>query len=371
MNRPASRVMGRISGILLLFVLVFAPLLDAASLEEDVTRKSAELDARKKSIAALTEQERSLHKDLAKLETSVKDAASALDKLETDLDALKAERNAGDARLAALLAERDKTAARLSSLMQTLWPIYLKAREEGFASTEKWAEANRKAEWLSALYREAQGMREEIERQSQIMADEQSRLDEAAAKIDAQLGKIKDSRAVLQKKQASYEARIKDVRTKRVQGEKEVQNLLGSIASLRHQISLQAAKQISKQQGKLPWPARGKIVASFAPEGATPSNGIGLALAPGAAVRSVSWGKVVHNDQLRGFGQVVVVFHGEDYYSVYAFLAETSVEVGREVGQGDQIGVSGFYPKAQGPGLYFELRFRQKAINPLKWLQSG
>lgn len=67
----------------------------------------------------------------------------------------------------------------------------------------------------------------------------------------------------------------------------------------------------------------------------------------------MSWGKVVHNDQLRGFGQVVVVFHGEDYYSIYAFLADTSVVVGREVSQGDQIGVSGFYPKAQGPGLYF------------------
>lgn len=371
MNRPASRTMGRISGIALLLALLFAPLADAASLQEDVTSKSTELAARKNAIAALTEQERSLHKDLAKLETSVKDAATALDKLEKDLTDLKARQATGDIRLAALLAARDTTSARLAELMQTLWPVYLKAKEEGFASAEKWAEANRKAEWLAALYREAQGMREDIERQSQVMADEQSRLDEAAATIDAQLGRITDSRAALQKKQANYEARIKDIRTKRAQGEKEVQNLLGSIASLRHQISLQAAKQISKQQGALPWPAKGRMVTPFAPDGNPPSNGIGLALTPGAPVRSVSWGKVVHNDQLRGFGQVVVIFHGEDYYSLYAFLADTSVTVGREVSQGDQIGVSGFYPKAQGPGLYFELRFRQKAINPLKWLQSG
>ena len=39
--------------------------------------------------------------------------------------------------------------------------------------------------------------------------------------------------------------------------------------------------------------------------------------------------------------------------------------------QGEKLGVSGFYPKANGNGLYFELRFHQKAINPLKWLQSG
>lgn len=137
--------------------------------------------------------------------------------------------------------------------MQTLWPIYLKAREEGFVSAEKWAEANRKAEWLSACTARPRACARKSSGQSQIMAETSNPcLDEAAAKIDAQLGKIKDSRVALQKKQASYEARIKDVRTKRVQSEKEVQNLLGSIAALRHQISLQAAKQISKQQASCP-----------------------------------------------------------------------------------------------------------------------
>ncbi len=370
MDRPVSRTISRIFGLVLVFCLV-AAMTAAASLEDEVTRKNAELAAHKKSIETLTTQERALHKDLASLEKTVTEAAAALDKLEAEFDALKQTQAESTARLAALLAERDATSARLASLMQTLWPIYLKAREDGLPSAEKWAEANRKTEWLSALYREAQGMREEIERQSQIVADEQTSLDEAAAKLDAHMSKIKASRTALQKKQSSYEARIKDIRTKRAQGEKEVQGLLGAIAALRHQINVQAAQRISKQEGALPWPARGKVVVRYAPEGDPASNGIGLALTPGTPIRSVSKGKVVHNDQLRGFGQVVVVFHGEDYYSLYAFLSDAPVPVGQEVNQGDQIGVSGFYPKAEGTGLYFELRFRQKAINPLKWLQPG
>lgn len=370
MYRSAPRTISRISALVLILGGLLTTIAGAASLQEDVARKNAELDERKKAIAELTQQERTLHKDLVKLESAVTDAATALDKLESELDSLRQEHAATDKRLTALLAERDKTNARLAELMQRLWPIYLKARETG-TSSETWADANRKAEWISALYREAQSLRSDIERQRQVVADEQSRLAEAAARIDAQLAKIKDSRADLEKKKKHYQNQIAKVRTKRSQGEKEIQNLLGSIAELRHQITLQAAKKISKLQGKLPWPARGKVVVPYAPEGNPASNGIGLALPEGTPIRSVSWGKVVHNDQLRGFGQVVIVFHGEDYYSLYAFLSDASVPVGSEVNQGDQIGVSGFYPKAQGAGLYFELRFRQKAISPLKWLQSG
>jgi septal ring factor EnvC (AmiA/AmiB activator) len=373
MNRPSSRPTLRFLAIILLLlggiVVMASPGL--ASLEEEMAAKNKQLAERKKNIQSLTAQERSLHKDLAKLEGSVKQAATSLEKLEDELAALKKEQSEGAKRLDDLLAEREKTTGRLQELMQTLWPIYLTAKEEGFASVEQWGEANRRETWLTALYREAQSLREDIERQSQIMADQQSVLDQNAARAEAKLDKIKASRAELEKKRTQYERQIAQVRVKKKESEKEIQGLMGSIAGLRHKISLQSSKKISKLQGKLAWPANGKRVVSYAPDGNPSSNGIGLSLSAGTPVRSVSWGKVVHNDQLRGFGQVVIVFHGEDYYSLYAFLSEAPIPVGREVERGQQIGVCGFYPAAKGEGLYFELRYRQKVINPLKWLQSG
>lgn len=342
-----------------------------ASLEEDMAEQNKKLAAQKKEIQALTEQERSLHADLGKLESSVKEAASVLEKLEKEFAELKKEQAEGAKRLSALLAERERTTQRLAELMQTLWPIYLTAKEQGFASPDQWAEANRREEWLAAMYRQAQMLQEDIERQSQSLADQQSVIDQSAAMATAQIEKIKTSRSDLEKKKGNFERQLKDVRNKKAQGEKEIQNLMGSIAGIRHQISLQASKQISKLQGQLSWPAKGKTITAFAPDGNPASNGIGLSLAAGTPVRSVSWGKVVHNDQLRGFGQVVIVFHGEDYYSLYAFLSDAPIPVGKEVERGEQIGVCGFYPAAKGNGLYFELRFGQKVINPLKWLQSG
>ena len=256
--------------------------------------------------------------------------------------------------------------------MRTLWPIYLTAKEEGFASAERWAEANRREAWLTALYGEAQSLREDIERQSQIVADQQSVLDQNADQAEAQLNKIKASRAELEKKRTQYERQIAEVRVKKKESEKEIQNLMGSIAGIRHKISLQSSKKISKLQGKLSWPAKGKRVVSFAPDGNPPSNGIGLALSAGTPVRSVSWGKVVHNDQLRGFGQVVDCFSRRGLlFAVCPFCPTPPFRWAGKWSADSRSACADSTPAAKGEGLYFELRYRQKVINPLKWLQSG
>ncbi len=373
MRSPSPRSIVHFCGLCLIMLagLILGAGPSSASLEEEVARKNKELAEQKRQIQALTDEERRLHKNLVQLETSVQEATATLQRQETELTQLRAKQVETAKHLNLLLAEREKTGRQLEELLQTLWPIYLKAREEGVAAPEQWSLNDRKGEWLASMYREAQRIRGDIERQTQEVADQQSALDQIAANVAAQMENAKATRTDLEKKKKQYDSQIKEVRSQKVQSEREIRNLLGTIASLRHQISLQASRQISKLQGQLSWPAKGRTIVPFAPDAKPGSNGIGLSLTPGAPVRSISWGKVVHNDQLRGFGQVVIVFHGEDYYSLYAFLSDAPLPVGKEVERGQQIGVCGYYPPAKGDGLYFELRFKQKAINPLKWLQSG
>lgn len=341
------------------------------TLEEQMQAQSERMNEQQQKLQSLTEKERKLHKNLVELEKAVKDAERALEPLEKELLTLKNDQADFDKRLTALLQEREKAAKRLGHVLESLWPIFLAARQQGLSSAQEWAQANRKEEWLAAIYQEIQRLQQDVERQSQQVADQQSAVEEASQKVADKLVKVKESRAALQAKQEQFERQVKDVRIQKSEGEAQLRSLMGNIAKLKHQIQLQAQKQFSKQVGKLPWPAKGKIVTPFNPDGVKESNGIGLQLASGTPVNCLSWGKVVHVGQVRGFGQVVIVFHGEDYYSLYAFLSDASVPVGRDVMQGEKLGVSGFYPKANGNGLYFELRFHQKAINPLKWLQSG
>ena len=97
MNRPSSRLKPRFFAIILMLLggLVFMATLGFASLEEEMAAKNKQLAERKKAIQSLTEKERSLHKDLAKLEGSVKQAAASLQKLEDELAVLKKEQAEG------------------------------------------------------------------------------------------------------------------------------------------------------------------------------------------------------------------------------------------------------------------------------------
>jgi septal ring factor EnvC (AmiA/AmiB activator) len=74
---------------------------------------------------------------------------------------------------------------------------------------------------------------------------------------------------------------------------------------------------------------------------------------------------------LRGFGQVVILYHGQQYYTLYAYLAGSSVKVGQDVEKGETIGKAGFYPKAQTSGLYFELRYGKKTLDPESWFKAS
>jgi septal ring factor EnvC (AmiA/AmiB activator) len=111
-----------------------------------------------------------------------------------------------------------------------------------------------------------------------------------------------------------------------------------------------------------------ELAGRFRPSSSPPRRGVSLRVDKGAPVTAVSWGKVVHDDILRGFGRVIIILHGEDYYSLYAYLADSRVDVGQDVAMGDVLGTAGYHPELQAPGLYFELRFHQKAINPEGWL---
>ncbi len=134
----------------------------------------------------------------------------------------------------------------------------------------------------------------------------------------------------------------------------------------------------SKKKGHLGWPNDGKVAALFGrqkhPRFNTYVNRKGIDIAPsenktaGAQVRAVSDGVVVYADGFRGYDRVVIIDHGENYYSVYAHLAKLWVDVGERVQTKRPIGEVG----EMGPEnrLYFEIRHQGKPLDPITWLQK-
>jgi septal ring factor EnvC (AmiA/AmiB activator) len=128
-------------------------------------------------------------------------------------------------------------------------------------------------------------------------------------------------------------------------------------------------------KGVLDWPARGTIVETFGRhrhpkfDTWTVSNGVAVAVPLGTPVRAVYAGKTIYAQWLAEYGNLVILDHGDGMLTLYAWLQGVSVRPGAPVAVGAEIGIAGYGPGHDEPGVYFEVRDRQKATDPVAWLR--
>jgi len=128
-------------------------------------------------------------------------------------------------------------------------------------------------------------------------------------------------------------------------------------------------------KGVLDWPARGSVVETFGRhrhpkfDAWTLSNGISVSVPAGTPVRAVFAGKAIYAQWLAEYGNLIILDHGDGVFTLYAWLQAVSVRAGTYVPAGMAIGTAGTGPGRDEPGLYFEVRDRQKASDPVAWLR--
>ena len=125
-------------------------------------------------------------------------------------------------------------------------------------------------------------------------------------------------------------------------------------------------------RGDLNWPADGTLLrrtGRTAAAPATSSNGVEVTTADAAPVRAVHDGMVAFAGNFAGFGNLVILDHGSQSFSLYGDLLEIAVAKGARVDQGQALGSAGPLP-AGGTGVYFELRIDGKPVDPLQWLKK-
>ena len=88
-------------------------------------------------------------------------------------------------------------------------------------------------------------------------------------------------------------------------------------------------------------------------------------------MHAVSHGRVVFADWLRGYGLLLILDHGDGYLSLYGDNETLLKDVGDWVDAGQVVATSGDSGGRPTSGLYFELRYRGKAIDPASWLKSS
>ncbi len=118
-------------------------------------------------------------------------------------------------------------------------------------------------------------------------------------------------------------------------------------------------------KGKLPPPVQGKVVSSFKEKG---QNGVEIQAPLGAEIRAVLSGKVLYADWFKGFGNIVIIDHGDHTFTVSGYCSELLKKSGDTVSQGEAIALVGSSGSLKGPCLYFEIRHHGKPQDPMEWL---
>ena len=128
---------------------------------------------------------------------------------------------------------------------------------------------------------------------------------------------------------------------------------------------------IASFRGALDWPVAGRVTAGFgspARPGGASRNGMEISAPEGTPVAAVHPGTVDYADAFSGFGNLVIVDHGANYYSLYGYLGSVEVTRGQRVDAGTELGRVGTAPA--GPAaLYFELRVDGRSVDPIQWLK--
>ncbi len=201
------------------------------------------------------------------------------------------------------------------------------------------------------------------------------------AEIIKNEAKIKASEEDLAKKKRDKEVILASVRNEKESYEKMLKELKEASKRLLEIIKKSEkddkyyAKGFNSLKGRLPWPVEGRVAIPYGsqkdPRFNTPVFRSGIFIQSGEDLyaKAVHTGKVVFAEWFKGYGQLMIVNHGDGYHTLYGSLSEIFSKVGDIINTGQIIGRVGNSGILDVPGLYFELRYKGKPLDPLQWLK--
>jgi septal ring factor EnvC (AmiA/AmiB activator) len=286
-------------------------------------------------------------------------------------------------RLAVLEQQRE---AQLPDLKARLVDIY-KRGPGGYvrllAGADSVRELARATRAMASLTRITQGRIDEHRRTLAAMREEQVSLRARAAELQRERAAAATARAAAERAvraRATLIAQIDQRRdlTAQLAGELQVaaQRLQQRLSELR--AGLPPGDPVTVPlvpfRGALDWPVPGQVTAGFGQSanrlgGSAVRNGIEIEAPEGTPVQAVHGGTVAYAEPFTGFGNLVIVDHGGNHYSLYGYLASIGVSRDQRVEAGAELGRVGTAP-AGPPALYFEMRVDGRSVDPVEWLED-
>ena len=357
-----------------------APAPERSAADAAAQRAAERIRALQRESEALASQERSLLVDLRKLEVERELKSAELASVERELRDTRAKVEATIARAAVL---RDAADTERPGVEQRLVQLY-KLGHAGYwrllLDSNDLRAIGRAYRTASALNRLDRERVQQHQRTLEALTVERQALESHLKDIGRLQERALAARNAIDRTVASRTSLVVSIDERRdlnaqLAGELEVaqQKLQGTVAQLAGR-SGPVMLPLRPFRGALPWPASGVVIGRFGR--ATTSrfgtsiarNGIEISVAEGQPVRAVHEGTVAFSDQFTGYGNLVIIDHGDGAYSLYGYLSSLEAARGAHVDAQARVGSSGRNPSGN-PALYFELRIDGKPVDPVQWLK--
>jgi septal ring factor EnvC (AmiA/AmiB activator) len=311
----------------------------------------------------------SLEKELAGIEIEIKKATSTSKHLQ---EKIKISEKYASKRLVALYKLNWLGKIYVLASAHSMYELFhrKKALEQVLAHDEKiWQNLLDNKEKLGQLLnglnvtkKEKLAVETELKKQIEIMSHERQKrsqlLDDIRKKRSLKLAALESL------KQAAADLDHTVISLKSGEDHTEIQKNIG-------------LKSFSTLKGLLNMPVKGKIVSFFGPHRNKKFNvinfqsGIEIKADRGEPIRAVYNGRILYARWFKGYGNMVIIDHGNNYYTIYAHAQEIFASKGDIVEMGEVVATVGDSGSMIGPSLHFEVRHHGQPVDPLEWIKKS
>ena len=365
---------------------------EKAAVDARIATLQAEIDSANEREGVLTSQLSAVVSELEAAQSAVDQAEGALGQLEAELateqarlERLTARLRAQTTRLKQLQAEHAKAVSILEARVRA---IYIEDSPDVLSflvSASSFDDLIDNYEFLERIGLQDRRIATQVETAKRKAAEERRatvhtrRL--SAASVAVITAKTADARSVRDELAAGRDtllaarrlkqSALSSARDSRAEQLAEVEALAAQSAALA--AAIRDAQAGSTGSGApsaagFIWPVNGPVVSGFGMRWGRMHEGIDIAAALGTPIHAAASGTVIHAGWLGGFGNLVVVDHGDGLATAYAHASAILVAVGQQVSQGDTLSLVGSTGNSTGPHLHFEVRVNGSAVDPLLYL---
>jgi septal ring factor EnvC (AmiA/AmiB activator) len=374
--------------IALISIIFWVPFSVAGKLTEAEIKKQQieqienDLKLEKEKYLKYDVKEKDLLEELTHIESEISERKKRLDELESEISVKKSELARQQKTLNEIQSELDKNEELLAQRMVAFYKNAKRGYLRVLLSTNDLNVLNHNMKYLRVIMHEDRNVMNTLglrkAEYSRQMADIKGQLDAVSRLEEAENQSLNELKQALEKEvlllaRIHNEKEFYGVAVNELQSAADsMKETIANLENISRRQKITLPSDFGKSKGRLPLPVKGKILKDIKKIGervVENSKGIYIDAPAGTQVMAVFSGRVDYSGVLKGYGQVIVINHGERYFTISAYLNELKKNRGDTVSVGDVIGYVGEAGLSTGPALYFEIRKGDENLNPLKWLK--